>query len=94
MPLVAVACDCPSSGSVTVSVPVTGAVASSPRLALAVPVIAAASLTPSMVMVTVWLAVPSWLVTVKLSVSVAPAARWFSASLLTVYDQLPSVSTL
>ena len=47
-----------------------------------------------MVMVTVWLAVPSWLVTVKLSVSMAPAVRWFSAAWLTVYDQLPLVSTL
>ena len=59
-----------------------------------IPAIDAVSLAPSMVMVTVWLAVPSWLVTVKLSVSVAPAARWFSATLSTVYDQLPLVSTL
>ena len=78
------ACDCPSSGSVTVSVPVAGATSSSVRLPVAAPVIVAASLAPLMVMVTVLLAVPSWLVTVKLSVAVAPAARWFSAALLTV----------
>ena len=72
----------------------TAAAASSLRLAPTVPVIDAASLAPSMVMVTVWLAVPSWLVTAKLSVSVAPAARWASAALLTVYDQLPLVSML
>jgi len=69
-----------------VSVPLAVACPASSSLTKPVssPAIAAASLTPTMSTVTVSVAVPSALVTVKLSLACWPAARCWTAALLTL----------